>query len=490
MASNLYNELGLPFDATVDEIRSAYFRAAKQFHPDVNKSPGDQERFLRVQDAFQILSDSKKRAAYDATLPSELRDPLAIEVNVLYSLPGLPRLREPQRLYAILEVQAAGRATTTRPPVHVCLVIDRSTSMQGKWLDQIKHSLAQTLALLNPNDLISVVAFSDRAQVVTPPTAASELATILESVRLLTAHGATEIYQGLSQGYKVLANQPQPGYARHLVLFTDGHTYGDEQQCFELAESASAAGIAISGFGFGHEWNDEFLDRLAAYSGEQAVFVNSPKELYNYLETRLLSFNTRFASGVRFEYETSPNVCLQDAFRLQPAEAPVIVSSPMVLGDLPTYKSLRILLEFLVHPIPSDETVVNLLVGKLLLEFPERVVHTYRVHVHLNRLVRSLNRREIIPGSIMQAVSRLNLYRMQAKAREEAQSGQIEKAVNRLRNIATHLLAEGESKLANEIIQESESLQATRCLSEEGVKRIKYGTRSLFLLPNPEQSTQ
>ncbi|HZW04181.1 MAG TPA: DnaJ domain-containing protein, partial [Anaerolineaceae bacterium] len=201
MKNNLYNELSLPFDATADEIRSAYFQAAKLSHPDTNGAAATRERFLRVQEAFQTLSDPKKRAEYDATLPESLKEPVPIDINVLYSLPGLPRLKEDQRLYAILEVQTSSAALSIRPPVHVCLVIDCSTSMQGERLQQIKYSLGQILPLLQPSDVVSVVAFSDLASVIVPPTPAARTDIIETSIRSLTAHGATEIYQGLRAGY-------------------------------------------------------------------------------------------------------------------------------------------------------------------------------------------------------------------------------------------------------------------------------------------------
>lgn len=62
-----YKTLGVSKTASAEEIRKAYRKLAKQLHPDAN--PGDkaaEERFKRVSEAFNILSDSKKRAEYDA----------------------------------------------------------------------------------------------------------------------------------------------------------------------------------------------------------------------------------------------------------------------------------------------------------------------------------------------------------------------------------------------------------------------------------------
>ena len=66
MASrDFYDILGVGRKATADEIRAAYRKLARQFHPDVNKSADAQKRFTEVQNAYDALSDDKKRAMYD-----------------------------------------------------------------------------------------------------------------------------------------------------------------------------------------------------------------------------------------------------------------------------------------------------------------------------------------------------------------------------------------------------------------------------------------
>lgn len=60
-----YDILGVPRNATQEEIKQAYRRLAKKYHPDVCKDPNATEKFKEIQEAYQVLSDPQKRAAYD-----------------------------------------------------------------------------------------------------------------------------------------------------------------------------------------------------------------------------------------------------------------------------------------------------------------------------------------------------------------------------------------------------------------------------------------
>jgi curved DNA-binding protein len=60
-----YKTLGVERKATADAIKSAYRKLARQHHPDINKEKGAEERFKEISEAYEVLKDPEKRAAYD-----------------------------------------------------------------------------------------------------------------------------------------------------------------------------------------------------------------------------------------------------------------------------------------------------------------------------------------------------------------------------------------------------------------------------------------
>ena len=62
---NYYDVLGVSKEATDAEIKSAFRKMAKQYHPDINKEPGAEEKFKEIGEAYAVLSDAEKRRQYD-----------------------------------------------------------------------------------------------------------------------------------------------------------------------------------------------------------------------------------------------------------------------------------------------------------------------------------------------------------------------------------------------------------------------------------------
>jgi Ca-activated chloride channel homolog len=479
---NLYTRLGLPLDATPDEIRRAYRDAARHLHPDLNVEAGQTELFLDVQQAYEVLSDPAKKTAYDHNLPDEIKKGPPVNLNINYSRSTLPLIADAQLVYVLLDLVVMPDVELVQSsPLNLCLVLDCSTSMQGTQMDTVKSTAIELIRQLRPVDMFSVVVFSDRAEVLVPATSHLDRAQAETSIRMLQPRGGTEIFQGLDMGFSEIQRYRSHNHKNHMILITDGRTYGDEDQSMHLARRAAEAGIAISGLGIGSKWNDVFLDGLASTTGGNSMYVAKPKDIRKFLKEKFSGLNQSFAENVVVHFETSETVRLRYAFRLQPETAPLDVTSPLHLGSLPGESSLSVLLEFEVASQPANTSQTILMQGRISYNIPSKTTPIKIQRFKLNRPTNTNVENESPPASIIQAMSRLTLYRMQERARKDVGDGRIREATRRLQNIATHLLAQGNRELARTVLAEANYLQQHQTFSEDGEKNLKYGTRSLLL---------
>ncbi len=482
-----YNLLDLSIDATTDEIRKAYFEAAKIYHPDVNPSSRDQEKFIHIQKAYEVLVDPKKRQSYDINIPKDHLDRKSVQINAYYSRSAIPLITGQQLFYLLLDIFPTKELDTDLlPPVNICLVIDKSTSMKGDLLNKIKSETINMVKLLRPNDKISVVAFSDFSEIVIPLIKVSDIGNHISMLQSLQAEGATEIYKGLLEGYNTLSSDDDDNTVKQLILITDGQTYGDEKDCINLIEEATKRGISFQAIGIGDAWNDQFLDELTKISGGETLFVSDAKEMYNSLINKLKSAGILYANGVKIEFLTDPRINLEYAFRLSPDLSQLNLDSSIQLGNLFIGKHLRVIFEFKIEELAESISELRMAFGTIQFNIPSNTIKKTRLFFDFRRPVVAKINKELPPSIIIDALSKLTLYRIQEKARNEVLSGEITQATKHLHHVASHLLAKGDRSLAHTVLEEAENLQTQKNFSEMGKKKIKYGTRSLLMLPEPE----
>ena len=152
----------------------------------------------------------------------------------------------------------------------------------------------------------------------------------------------------------------------------------------------------------------------------------------------------------------------------------------MRLGPILRDTHLAVVFEFLVQPEAFKPEGVTFLDGKLKVSIATRSAPVTPIRVHFERPLSIDAGMEPPPLSILQALSRLTLYRMQERARTEVQAGEFDKATRSLKNLASHLLAQGQQSLAKTVLLEVENINHKQSFSQEGEKEIKYATRAVI----------
>lgn len=479
---NFYARLGIRKKATADEVRVAYHAAARRLHPDTSDDPDATELFLQVQEAYETLSNPQKRAAYDLLLPDDIDPPADVMVNAVYSRSVLPAMNSPQLVYVLLDLLSRPTAEDRqKPALNVCLVLDTSTSMAGPRLEMVKAAAGMLVRSLNPEDFLSLVTFNDKAEVMVSAERGVDLGRIEARISQMSTGGGTEMFHGLKAGVDEIARNLGPSFVNHVLLVTDGRTYGDDAACLELADSAASRGITISGLGIGSDWNDEFLDDLCRRTGGSSSYASHPENIKRLLEKQFQGFSHTYANNVLLQYTTNPQVELRYAFRLSPDPSALKIETPLQLGNIPLGPSLSVLMEFMVREIPADSRTFMLAEGDLKLRIPTRKIPDTTTRFNLSRNTAVDAEVEPPPQVLVKAMSRLSLYRMQERAREELEAGDVPKATNRLNMLANQLLSAGRPDLAHTVRLQLKDLEKGESVSEDSKKQIKYGTRSLVM---------
>jgi Ca-activated chloride channel homolog len=360
--------------------------------------------------------------------------------------------------------------------------------MQGEKMDIVKATAIQVLRNLRPQDILSVVTFSDRAEVIVPAAYHQEKSRSEARIQMIQSSGATEIYQGLEAGVKEVMRSLDSKRINHIILLTDGQTYGDEQQCLALASRLAEHGIGISGMGIGQEWNDIFLDVLSTRTGGSSAYIARPQDIKKLLLEKFNALSQTYAEDVMLDLKPIENVELTYAFRLQPEPSPIALGeNTLHLGSILQDTTSQIIFEYMIYPKAVKSDSLTLLDGTLKASIASQVMPVPPLRLQVKRPVSDSPETDPPPPKVVQALSRLMLYRMQERARKDLEKGNIDGATRQLQVLASNLLTQGERSLAQTILLEVDHLRKQNSLTIEGTKNIKYGTRSLINAPSKKE---
>ncbi len=493
VSRNWYAILGVPPEASQEDIREAYRIMARRFHPDANPNEGADLQFRDIAAAYETLGNPSLRVQYDIARRKYQEEPNYFTLRVTPSKRVLTILGEPQVMYLLLEIvplRNAAKTVRREAPLNLTLVLDRSTSMKGVRLDKVKIAAHQIIEQLTSDDILSVVTFSDRADILIPAGHVTDKLSLRSMISIMRADGGTEIFHGLSAGVDQCRVYRGPRRVNHVVLLTDGRTFGDEEKCLELAAQAAEDGIGISAMGIGDEWNDDFLDRLASATGGTSAYINSPSAVVRFLNDRVRSLGDAFAERLMLSIAPDADVKLESAFKLMPNSQPVEVHpQPIPIGALEYNRTVSILIQLQMPATAKAgfRTVARLdMTGDILAVGRQG----YKVLSDISVETAESPEPEEPPLAILDALGKLTLYRIQQKAEIALLEGNVHEATRRLENLATRLLAAGQDELAEMAMVEARRVSKTNTLSEEGRKSLKFGTRRLLALPDPGEDAE
>lgn len=184
------------------------------------------------------------------------------------------------RQHVLVKMTGSGMAMGARMPLNLCLVLDRSGSMEGPPMDYMKRACSYVVDLLEPNDVLSIVAFTDTAEVVMPARRVVNKQLIKQHIEMLQVGNTTDLYGGIQVGASQIASVASAGYVNRALLLTDGEpTAGnkDFQSIVGQVAEQKSRGITFTALGFGAEYNEELLAAIAKRSGGNYYYITRPE---------------------------------------------------------------------------------------------------------------------------------------------------------------------------------------------------------------------
>ncbi len=161
----------------------------------------------------------------------------------------------------------------------VVLIIDKSSSMEGKKIELARQAAIGVVDNLRPIDEVGVLIFDNSFQWDVPLRRAEDKTLIKRLISGIIPDGGTQIAPALAEAYhKIL---PARATFKHIVLLTDG--ISEEGDSMDLSKEAFAQHVTISTVGLGQDVNRTYLEKVAATAGGKSYFLNEPAGLVQIL---------------------------------------------------------------------------------------------------------------------------------------------------------------------------------------------------------------
>jgi Ca-activated chloride channel family protein len=192
-----------------------------------------------------------------------------------------------------------------RPPLNLALAIDVSGSMQGANISAVRSGLTQMLPELQPEDRVSLVAFSTDASVSVEFAAPDDPALGL-AVAQLDASGGTNIYDGLREAYELVAAHEEEGRQNRVILLSDGvATEGltSEAHILSLAEAYGGQGLGLTTIGMGEDFDVSLMQGLSERGAGSFYFLEDPQAVEEVFVEEVNSFVVPLARKVEIDLD-------------------------------------------------------------------------------------------------------------------------------------------------------------------------------------------
>lgn len=407
---------------------------------------------------------------------------------------NLPATGQPQLAYVLMEIMPAPALAPVQMPLNLSLVLDKSGSMDGAKMTCLKDAVKRVIDLLGPGDSISVIAFDSSPKMLVKSqqaASANDKQNLKRQVDRLSAGGGTEIAPAIEAGLNELQRAHAANRINRLVLLTDGQSE-HEDRCRKQAQKQAYMGIPMLALGIGADWNEQLLLDLATTTGGQADYIAGPYDIVPYFQASVQAMQAAVVQNAELVLRLVAGINPRKIWRVVPVIADLgyrplsdrVVAAP--LGELEKGQGQALLVELMLPPRQAG--VYRIAQAEVAYDVPllglaqEKV----RADIMMSFTQDTLQAQQVNPR-VMNIVEKVTAFKLQTRALQEAEAGNIANATQQLRAAHTILLNQGDAELAKTVRLAADELEKQNKMSAEAQKTIRFGSGKTVRLNAPDQ---
>lgn len=387
-----------------------------------------------------------------------------------------------------LAISISAIANTSQPtaPLNLCLILDHSGSMHGRPLETVKQAAQEIVDNLSPGDRISIVVFDHKAKVLVPSQVIGNPAGLKVEINRLKPSGGTSIDEGMRLGIEELAKSKKDTISQAFLLTDGENEHGDNERCLKLAQLAADYNLTLNTLGFGDNWNQDILEKIADAAGGTLSYIQQPEDAVSEFNRLFSRIQSVALTNAHLLLTLSPGVRLAE---LKPIAqvVPETIELPMVqdngaiavrLGDLMIDAPRVVLANLYAGQFPPGQHV--LLTAQIRYDDPmqnREGLLSDPVTISVNS---SASFQPTPDAQVQQHVLALAKYRQTQIAEQKLQQGDRSGAATMLQSAAKTALQMGDQSAATVLQENATRLQDGGDLSESDRKKTRIVSKTIL----------
>ncbi|HEX76787.1 MAG TPA: VWA domain-containing protein, partial [Dehalococcoidia bacterium] len=205
-------------------------------------------------------------------------------------------------------------------PLNLGIVIDVSASMRGDKIRYAREASKFVVESLSPDDMVSVVIFSDDTRVVVPHSKAREKSTMLPAIDKIRPASGTRMYKGIETAAAEMRKAAGLSCINFMIILTDGETEGEEQ-CLSVVQQEMRNRFTISTFGIGDKYNERLLKAIADATLGKIYHLQTAEQIKAHFEAEVKAARAVMITNVTLNLSLADGVGLEEVNRIFPNSA-------------------------------------------------------------------------------------------------------------------------------------------------------------------------